>query len=174
MSGRNAFGFATNARGVNSPQGLKDPITLVSSQGTSFVERGSVSNNQDWVSLWKATVSRASPAGGRPDRNGRFYGLSSIRVIEPNVVTTEAYPVVGAFETELEAERMCGYLRTKFVRLLLTLRSANQSVGRTTFGFVPDLPMDRDWDDSELNKRFGLSAEEIEFIDSMIRPMEEF
>lgn len=107
----------------------------------------------------------------RPDRNGQFYGLSSIRVIPPESVTTEAYPVIAAFETESEALNMCSYLRTKFVRFLLTLRSANQSVGKTTFGFVPLLPMDQEWSDEILYQRYALDQDEITLIESMVRPM---
>lgn len=172
VSGRKAFGFATTDRGATSAAGVKNAIVLVSSAGDGFVPRDSVTMNSNWIDKWKATVSRAAPAGGRPDREGRYYGLSSIRVIRPGHVTTEAYSVVGAFDTEVEAQRMCAYLKTRFVRFLLTLRAANQSVTRSTFNFVPHLPMDRTWTDAELYLKYGLSDEEIEFIESMIRPME--
>lgn len=172
MSGRNAFGFSTNAKGKSSKSGLKKPISLVGSSGTTFVEEEDVSSNKNWVKMWKSTVSRASPAGGRPDKNGQFYGLSSIRVIPPDSVTTEAYPVVSAFETRPEAENMCSYLRTKFVRFLLTLRSANQSVGKSTFAFVPILPMQEKWTDSLLYEKYNLTQNEIDFVESMVRPMD--
>ncbi|MEV7632313.1 Eco57I restriction-modification methylase domain-containing protein [Microbacterium sp. NPDC089318] len=172
VSGRKAFGFATNDRGVSTASDIAEPIRLVSSGGEGYVARDSVTSNPDWIDKWKATVSRAAPAGGRPDKHGRYYGLSSIRVIPPGTVTTEAYPVVSAFDTELEAERMCAYLRSLLVRFLLTLRAANQSVARSTFNFVPDLPMDRTWTDLALFERFGISEEERAYIMSLVRPME--
>lgn len=172
VSGRNAFGFSTTERGAVSSGGMQTPVVLVSSGGRGFVERDAVMTNPAWIDKWKSTVSRAAPAGGRPDRDGRYYGLSSVRIIEPGAVTTEAYPVVGAFDTEVEAERMCSYLRTRFVRFLLTLRAANQSVTRSTFAFVPQLPMDRDWTDDMLYRRYGISETEQAFIESMVRPME--
>lgn len=172
MSGRNAFGFGTKASGQDTPHGLEDPVTLISSRGSTYVSKEDVTSNRAWIEMWKTTVSRASPAGGRPDKSGRFYGLSSIRVIEPNVVTTEAYPVVGAFESRIEAQRMSNYLRTKFVRFLLTLRSVSQTVGKATFGFVPDLPMDREWTDEDLTEKYGLTSQEVALIDQMVRPME--
>lgn len=173
MSGRNAFGFSTNAKGKSSASSLENPVLLVGSNGTTFVEESDVSANSSWIRMWKATVSRASPAGGRPDKNGQFYGLSSIKVIPPNSVTTEAYPVVSAFDTQSEAENMCSYLRTKFVRFLLTLRSVNQSVGKSTFAFVPILSMDEKWSDSLLYEKYNLTQQEIAFIESMVRPMED-
>jgi len=173
VSGRNAFGFSTTARGAASPTGIAEPVTLVSSGGEGYVARADVTSNTAWIDKWKATVSRAAPAGGRPDREGRYYGLSSIRAIGPGRVTTEAYPVVGAFDTKDEADRMCAYLRTRFVRFLISLRASNQSVGRATFGFVPDLPMDRVWTDSALYARYGLTDDEIAFIERIVRPMNE-
>lgn len=172
VSGRKAFGFATTDRGSSTSTGMTAPVTLVSSGGEGFVERDAVSMHADWIDKWKATVSRAAPAGGRPDRDGRYYGLSSIRVIGPGVVTTEAYPVVGAYETETEAERMCAYLSTRFVRFLISLRASNQSVARGTFAFVPDLAMDRLWTDADLYTKYGISPEEIAYIESLVRPME--
>jgi hypothetical protein len=41
------------------------------------------------------------------------------------------------------------------------------------FSFVPDLPMDREWTDEMLYKEYGITKKEIEFINSMIRPMGE-
>lgn len=171
VSGRKAFGFATNDRGAKDPSAVKDPVLLISSGGEGYVARESVAMNSAWIDQWKATVSRAAPAGGRPDRDGRYYGLSSIRVVPPGAITTEAYPVVSSFDSELEAERMCTYLRSRFVRFLLTLRAANQSVTRSTFNFVPDLPMDRDWTDTALHEKYGFTPEEQLYISSLVRPM---
>lgn len=171
MSGRNAFGFGTNYRGAAKPYSLTDPIELLGSRGTAYVERSDVANNSQWIDMWKVTVSRASPAGGRPDKTGKFYGLSNIQVIPPGTVTTEAYPVVSAFDDEAEAKRLCVYLRSTFLRFLLTLRSANQSVSKFTFGFVPDLPMDQEWTDEALFAKYTLTDQEQDYIASLVRPM---
>ncbi|MTE24260.1 Eco57I restriction-modification methylase domain-containing protein [Microbacterium sp. ZXX196] len=172
MSGRKAFGFATTARGETSTEGIPDPIQLISSAGEGFVARSAVSMNSAWIDKWKASVSRAAPAGGRPDKDGKYYGLSTIRVIPPGTITTEAYPIVNVFDDEVEAIRMCEYLRTRFVRFLLTLRAANQSITRAGFNFVPNLPMDQSWTDDSLAERYGLTTEERHYMESMVRPME--
>ena len=36
----------------------------------------------------------------------------------------------------------------------------------------PMLPLNRKWTDKKLYKRYGLTKDEIEFIESMVRPME--
>jgi site-specific DNA-methyltransferase (adenine-specific) len=40
------------------------------------------------------------------------------------------------------------------------------------YAFVPDVPLNGDWTDEKLYKRYGLAEEEIAFIESMVRPME--
>ena len=65
------------------------------------------------------------------------------------------------------------YLRTRFVRFLVSLRKATQDATRHVYGFVPDVPLNREWTDDALYKRYGLSEDEIAFIESIVRPMEE-
>jgi len=67
---------------------------------------------------------------------------------------------------------MCAYLKSRFVRFLLSLRAANQSVTRSSFAFVPDLPMDRVWTDEALFEKYGISLEERAYIESLVRPMD--
>ena len=41
-----------------------------------------------------------------------------------------------------------------------------------TFSFVPLQDFSKHWTDAELYAKYGLTDEEIQFIESMIRPME--
>ena len=36
------------------------------------------------------------------------------------------------------------------------------------YSFVPDLPLDQEWTDAKLYKRYGLTNEEIAFIESQV------
>jgi site-specific DNA-methyltransferase (adenine-specific) len=58
------------------------------------------------------------------------------------------------------------------VRFLVSLRKNTQDIYNERFQFVPGLPMDREWTDKALYKKYKLSKAEIEFVESMIRPME--
>lgn len=175
VSARKAFGFATNDRGSTTPTGLQHPIELVSSATTSshreWVDISAVTTNNDWVHQWKATVGGAAPAGGRPDKDGRFYGLSTIRVLPPSVVCTESYIVAGHFDEERDAQNVDAYLRTKFVRFLVSLRAVTQHVTRGSFGFVPIQDWTKRLTDKDLYSQYDLSVDEVTFIESLIRPM---
>lgn len=175
VSARKSFGFATNDRGVSNPQKLKTPVELVSSATTDtyheYVERGAVTSNEEWIDQFKSTVGGAVPAGGRPDKDGKFYGLSSIRALPPNVVCTESYIVVGRYNQELQTLNLHWYLHTKFVRFLISLRAVTQHITRGSFSFVPVQDFSKPWTDEELYKKYGLDESEIGFIENMIRPM---
>jgi site-specific DNA-methyltransferase (adenine-specific) len=54
---------------------------------------------------------------------------------------------------------------------MVSLRKVAQHNKVENFSYVPDIPMDKKWTDTELYKRYSLSAEDVAFIDSMIREM---
>jgi len=81
---------------------------------------------------------------------------------------TETYLVAGHFGSEAEAINFAKYLRTRFVRFLVSLRKATQHATRDVYAFVPDLPSTRDWTDAKLYKRYGLTKAEIAFIESQV------
>ena len=72
----------------------------------------------------------------------------------------------------VRAKRFSAYLRTRFVRFLVSLRKYTQHLYNERFQFVPDLPMDQQWTDEMLFKKYGITKAEVAFIESMIRPMD--
>ena len=175
VSSRSAFGFPSNARGHKTISGIDDPIELISSStiedNREWINRADVKTNLGWLNLWKATFGGAAPAGGRPDKNGMYYGLSSVRVLPPNTACTESYLVAGAFEDKNEAMSVDSYLRTRFVRFLIAQRAVTQHVTKSSFLFVPIQNWDRIWTEAELYQKYNLTDKEIDFIENTMRPM---
>lgn len=64
------------------------------------------------------------------------------------------------------------YMATKFFRLLVLLNKPTQHATSKVYRFVPIQNFDEEWTDEKLYTKYGLTEEEIEFIDSMVRPME--
>ena len=97
-------------------------------------------------------LCRAGQRAWRPDRSKRHaLGCSpNPSSAGPGTACTETYLVASRFETEAEAANFAGYLRTKFVRFLVSLRTNTQDLYSERFAFVPDLPMDRTWTDADL------------------------
>jgi hypothetical protein len=166
------FSIRTKFRGAPSSDGMAKPVLVYQNGGTGYIEHDAIPRNADWVGKWKVFLSRASADhGGQADKSGTRRVLSLIFVGRPGTACTETYLVAGRFSTKAAAVNFAAYLRTKFVRFLVSLRTNTQDLYSERFAFVPRLPMDRQWTDKMLYKKYGITKEEIAFIEGMIRPM---
>ena len=110
---------------------------------------------------------------GEPSSDGKFKVLtSSLRVLKPDEVCTHSYLVAGNFENESEATELLAYLKTKFLRFLAALSITSIHITAKTFCFVPVQDFSRSWTDKDLYLKYSLSDSEIEFVESMIKPMD--
>ena len=67
---------------------------------------------------------------------------------------------------------MMQYLKTRFVRALIAMVTATQHLSKANFRFVPLQDFSRSWTDADLYAKYSLTDDEIQFIESMIKPME--
>jgi site-specific DNA-methyltransferase (adenine-specific) len=81
--------------------------------------------------------------------------------------------VACAFSTKREVLSFKSYLFTKLARFLLLQTVVSQHVTKEKFIFVPDmLDYSKEFDDAMLRKRWGITDDEWEFIDSKIRSVD--
>lgn len=107
--------------------------------------------------------------------------LSTPMVGEPMVGCTTTFLNIGKFETKFEAESCLKYIKTKFARTMLGTLKVTQDNPRETWLNVPlqdfTANSDIDWSksipeiDKQLYKKYGLSKDEIEFIESKVKEM---
>lgn len=107
--------------------------------------------------------------------------LSTPVVGHPVVGHTVTFLSVGKFRTEQEAEACFKYIKTKFARALLGTLKVTQDNPRETWANVPlqdfTTQSNIDWSkplsdiDKQLYAKYGLSEEEIAFIEKMIKEM---
>lgn len=64
------------------------------------------------------------------------------------------------------------YIQTRFFRFLVLLIKNTQDATSRVYQFVPLQDFSKPWTDEELYAKYGLTEEEIAFIESMIKPME--
>lgn len=163
------FGLRTSYRGASSPDGLRSAVTVRSSAGDSWIERSEIPRNEAWIDRWKVVLGLAyGERGAFP-----YWITARPFVLAPGVACTESYLVIDHFESKDKARRLVAYLSTRFVRFLISLQKYTQHLYSDRFAFVPDLPMDRVWTDADLYEKYGISDEEIAFIENMVRPMED-
>jgi Eco57I restriction-modification methylase len=163
------FSIRTNFRGAETPKGIKNPVRLIGNGGESFIARANVPRHDAWIDEWKVLLGRAYGAGDSYPHQIYNHPI----VAEPGTACTETYLVINRFRNGAEAKRFAVYLRTRFVRFLVSLRKNTQDIYNERFQFVPVLPMDREWTDEMLYKKYSITKTEIAFIESMIRPMGE-
>lgn len=90
----------------------------------------------------------------------------------PGELCTETFLEIGNFDTRIEAENAMSYLKTKFFRCLVGIRKQTQHATKQVYHYVPMQDFSKPWTDKELYKKYNLSQEEVDFIESMIKPME--
>lgn len=168
VSSRKPFGFPTNARPTN-----KGDILLKWNEGIGYIERKDVVIGTEMIDEWKVITSKVSyDHGGLPDKDGMRRVFSKIEILPPKTVCSETYIVVGSFKDKEIAENLEKYLYTKFVRFLVSQLSFSQDITKDRFSYVPTQDFSEEWTDEKLYEKYGLTEDEIAFIDSMIKPME--
>ena len=98
--------------------------------------------------------------------------LSTPIFAKPNECCTETFIVIGGFNTEEEMHNCWTYIKTKFFRTMLAMKKNDQGCGQGVYQYIPLQDFSKSWTDEELYAKYKLSPEEIDFIESMIRPME--
>ena len=163
---------------VQTPFGLlssfkaykKEPFdNAIKVYGNNYV--GYISNNLDiknehWVDAHKVIVPKAIGSGNlQTDLVKPIYA-------EPNSCCTQTYLVIGPFANEERCKNVMSYIQTKFFHFMLGLKKITQDGMRGVYQFVPQQKFDKPWTDEELYKKYGLTEEEIAYIEKMVRPME--
>ena len=165
------YGFPSNARGIEKPN-ENHKYKLYASDGITYVEKTDIKQRMNYVGSFKLALGQLiSGHLGEYDENGQTKVFSSLFIMSPDEVCTASYLSIGTFKTNDECKFALGYFNSKFVRFLVLQTLTSMHITRNSFSFVPLQDFSPPWTDEMLYKKYGLTAEEIAFIESMIRPM---
>ena len=166
----------SNWRGYVKERDAEHPIKYylnknLESCGYGWIKLSDVPKASETIPLHKIYISEAYGAGesfphqiiGVP-----FYG-------EPQSVCSGTYICIG-FDpknplSEEECHNIISYIRTKFFRYMVSIKKKVQHAPASVYQFVPLQDWSKPWTDAELYHKYGLSKEEITYIESMIKPM---
>lgn len=108
--------------------------------------------------------------------------LSTPLIGRPLMGFTQTFISIGKFDTKQEADNVLKYVKSKFSRAMLGVLKVTQHNPRPKWKYVPmqdfTKSSDIDWTksiseiDCQLYKKYGLSHDEINFIETKVRPME--
>ncbi len=166
VSPQRPFGLRTFYKGKKI-RGTKD-LLLFENGGTGFVPRSEIIVGMELIDSWKVFI----PAAGSGSDSFPHPILGRPFIGHPGSVCTETYLCLGPLNSEIEANNLRTLLATKFLRFLVLLHKPTQHVSRSAFTFVPKFDLNVKWTDEKLYKKYGLTKDEVAFIESMIRPMD--
>ena len=129
-----------------------------------YISRDIVTNGFDSIDKYKLffTTSYSTNAINPPE----------IIKAQPNEICTETFLLVGPFDTEKEQLNCLKYMNTKFFKFLLYLGKGTMHVTKSVFGLIPLQDFTEEWTDEKLYKKYGLTADEIAYIEEKIDVME--
>jgi hypothetical protein len=169
VSSLRPFGFRTFFRGRKAKR--KGDVKIYQNGGTAYVARDEVEIGTELIDGWKIYIGRAAPGTGNRDTYPHRI-LSTPFVGEPDSVCSETYLCIGPFKTQAEAESALSYITCRFTRLLILLHKPSQDTTRKVYTFVPAQDWNKQWTDVDLYAKYGLTADEITFIEKIVRPMD--
>ena len=171
ISPRKPFGLPS----TYTPKKTGIPCWFKQRIGLQYAEPKDVRDDKNLLNKWKLLIPFA-PIAGQTDFSKpiAFYYEANTRIAKPGECCTETWLVACAFDTKDEVESFKSYLFTKIVRFLLLQTVISQNVTRESFYFIPELgKYEGSYTDEMLMKRWDITKEEFEFIESRIRDVGE-
>jgi site-specific DNA-methyltransferase (adenine-specific) len=176
VTGAVPFGLTSNYGGYSKGATPTDgeiriyASTPAGKRNEGALSRDLISKNVALIDPWKVLIPKAGPgsSGGHvlPD-----VVLGQPMIALPRSVCTETFLPAGPLNSKAEAEAVVAYLKTRFLRFLVSLRKVSQDAMRGVYLWVPQQSWDRAWSDEELYEKYGITADEQAYIAEMIREM---
>lgn len=147
---------------------FKNSIKVYSYPQNGYIKKSGIQRNETWINKWKVMIAKAYGERGEFP----YLVLGKPFIGEPNSCCTETYLVLSVFDNENMAKNLVSYVKTRFFRFLVLFKKNTQNAARGVYSFVPMQNFNEEWTDEKLYKKYGLTEDEIAYIESMIRPME--
>lgn len=135
--------------------------------GVGYIDKKTARKGSEYLNKWKVYITQAYGMGNSfPTQviNKPFIG-------EPDSLCTETYIAIGPFETENEAKNACTYMATQFFRFMVLYKKNTQHATQGVYQFVPMQDLSHAWTDEMLFSKYGISKDEISFINSLVKPL---
>jgi len=168
VSSRKPFGLPTNFKGFKKDKDKDNSIHLYRFGDNGYVNKNSITKNDQFIKDWKVLVPKASPG----DDSYPHLILSKPIISEPESCCTETYILVGPVANKKRANNVANYMITSFFRFMVLLAKSTQDVTQKTYQFVPAQNFDEKWTDDKLYDKYGITQKEQLFIDTLIRKMD--
>ena len=179
--GRNAFGIIGKdsvVENVSKAEPFDGCCELrIKGDEIRYISETAVTKNIDLSNAYKTFISKSA---GAPGKDLKIIGKAY--VAKPKSACTDSLIPIGCFNSIEEATYLQKYLSTKFLRFMVSILKVSQNVTQIVYRFVPLQDFtpnsDIDWSksvaeiDRQLYAKYGLSQDEINFIETHVKEME--
>ena len=188
VSSWNPFGFVSdlftkNNEGVSrisenklAPDDYLVHGLLKGKRTTRYIPNKELKKNIDGAKAYKVLLPRANGSGAF----GEVFSTPMIGT--PMTICTDTFLQIGQYDNSIEASNLLKYTKTKFFRAMVGVKKTAVFNYRDCFSFVPQQDFtansDIDWAksipeiDQQLYRKYGLSDEEIDFIETHVKAMD--
>lgn len=161
------------------PYGISNPKTLTNIFDQSlvkiyayptngYINKSEITQEKQSINKYKVFIAKAyGERGSFP-----YLVIGKPFLGEPNSCCSETYLKIGEYDCIQKANNVISYIKTKFFRFLVLLKKNTQNAAKGVYELIPMQDFSKPWTDEELYAKYNLTQEEIDFIESMIRPME--
>ena len=170
--------FRSDTKPIIEESKTTDNIEIFAYPNNGYINRSSIVAHQEWIDKPKVYISYAYGERG----NFPYYVLGKPFFGHKDTCCSETYLLIGPFENEYEATNCISYIKTKLFRFIVLQKKNTQHATSKVYQDVPlqdfTTTSDIDWSqsiadiDRQLYAKYGLSDDEIAFIEKMIKPME--
>ena len=129
-----------------------------------------VINSIHFIDKYKLITGYKAPDRGGCNNSDSWLVINNPQILPPGTVYTGTYTTVFA-GNEVETINASTYIKTKFARALLLAMLSSTTVSNRTFSLLPVQDFSKPWTD-QIYDKYGLSPEEIKYIEDTIKPME--
>lgn len=165
VSSRRPFGISPTVKIYEKK--IENSVKIYAYPKNGYIKKSEVKQNVEWFNQYKVYIAKAY------GERGSFPYLVLAKPFFGDIRTccSETYLVIGPYKSKEIVNNVISYVRTRFFRLLVLLMKNTQNSPKGVYHFVPNQNFSKPWTDKELYKKYKLSKKEIDFIESMIRPM---
>ena len=185
-TGRDAFGIVgkkENVEMISKEIHFDNAIELrCAHEEIRYVSRDVITKSKKYIDKWKVFTSKANGGAGILGDGKPVSIIGKAYVGKPCSVCTDSLLPFGCFSTETEAVNLQTYMKTKFFRFCVGILKTSQNLYQNVYQFVPlqdfTSKSDIDWSksvaeiDEQLYRKYGLTEEEIAFVEGMVKGME--
>lgn len=185
-TGRNAFGIIGKesvVKKISKEHNYNGAIQLrCAHEIIRYTDESNVIKNKQIMNSWKIFTSKANGGAGLLTDDRPVSIIGKAYLAEPKSACTDSLIPIGCFKTQEEAENLCKYMSTKFLRFMVGIVKSSQNIVQPVYRFVPmqnfSNKSDINWNksihdiDKQLYQKYNLSESEIDYIENKIKELE--